>query len=252
MRRMSDKAALALTVVLVSATMLMCLCYSAIFVVPDAFFNPYPPRLATERAEIAARKTALAMAPQVDIDTPTPTSIFGPTWTPTPSPIPSDTATPTETRTPTPTSTPSPTPTTRPTETPTATSTFTPLPPPTATPLPLYIVGQVQKEANCHVVRVHGEIKGIDNRPVGGVYLQVGEVGVAGSVFTAGPTDANGRYVFDFGAPNPDSHTWFVVPLENGAPGAESFQFTTDPIDLCDLTSAVQIVTVNWVYRPRQ
>ncbi|OQY27661.1 MAG: hypothetical protein B6243_12780 [Anaerolineaceae bacterium 4572_5.2] len=99
---------------------------------------------------------------------------------------------------------------------------------------------------------MHGVVKGIDNRATSGVYLQVGEVGVAGSVFTVGPTDANGRYAFDFGAPNPDSHTWFVVPLENGAPGAESFQFTTDPIGICDLTSAVQIVTVNWVYRPRR
>ena len=251
MRKISNKAALALTVVLFGATMLICLCYAAIFVSPDVFFNPYSPKLATERAEVAAQFTAQAMAPLIKVDTPVPTSIYGPTWTPTPTPIPSETATPTETRTPTPTATPSPTPTTRPTETSTATATSPPPPPATATPLPLFVVGRVQKEANCYVVRVHGEVKGIDNRPEGGIHLQVGEVGVAGSVFTVGPTDANGRYAFDFGAPNPESHTWFVVPLHNGAPGAEPYRFTTDPIGMCDVTSAVQIVQVDWIYRPR-
>jgi hypothetical protein len=59
------------------ATLLMCLCYAAIFVQPDILLNPYPPRDATLRAEVALS----TLQPSFNISTATPTSIFGPTRT---------------------------------------------------------------------------------------------------------------------------------------------------------------------------
>ena len=91
---------------------------------------------------------------------------------------------------------------------------------------------------------------GPDGLPLAGVVMQVGEVGVSGSVFNTAPTDANGRYVWDFGAPDPNSHTWFIVPLENGQPAVKRYEFKTDSEDTCELTSAIQIVTVDWRRRP--
>ena len=134
MSRISDKVATILLIFVLAITILSLLCFAAIFIEPEVPLNPYPPSHATVRAI----HTVQAMLDENVIEipptpTPSPTSIFGPTWTPTITPIPSDTATPTETRTPTPTYTSTPTGTPFPTKTPTPTNTFTPLPP---TPLP--------------------------------------------------------------------------------------------------------------------
>ncbi|MFQ5578671.1 MAG: hypothetical protein ACE5G8_16970, partial [Anaerolineae bacterium] len=148
---------------------------------------------------------------------------------------------------------PTPTNTPRPTKTSTATPTFTPSPippPPTVPPPPLYAVASIQTEANCSVLRVKGRVFDSSGIPLSGVVMQVGEAGVAGSVFNTAPTDANGRYVWDFGGPDDRAHTWFVVPLENGQPAVDRFEFTTDSSDVCDVTAAVQIQTVDWRRRP--
>jgi hypothetical protein len=244
---MSDRAATALLIIVVGATMLMCLCYAAIFVQPEIVFNPYPPSDATARVE----RTLIAMNPIQTFATPreTPTNFFPPTWTPTVTPTPSVTPTATDTRTPTPTSTFTPTPTPFPTKTPTPTNTATPLPPPppTATTAPpLYVPFNIRTENSCSVNRIFGRVFDANGLPLGGVVMQVGEVGVAGSVFNTSPSDANGRYVFDFGSPNDDSHTWFVVPLENGEPAVKRYEFTTDSADVCELTASIQIVSVDW------
>jgi hypothetical protein len=227
------------------ATLLVCLCYTEIFVQPDILLNPYPPHDATLRAEIALS----TLQPVFHIPTGTPTSIFGPTWTPTITPTPSATATATETRTPTPTSSPTSTSTSFPTRTPTATNTPLPPPPPTPTATeapPLYVVARRTTEPNCDVIRIKGQVFNADGLPRPGVVMQVGEVNVANSRFNTTPTDANGRYVFDFAAPNKDPHTWFVVPLENGQPAVDEVHFTTDPGGVCEYTTSVQIVTIDW------
>jgi hypothetical protein len=242
---MSAKAATVLLIMVTGATLLMCLCYAAIFVQPDILLNPYPPRDATLRAEVALS----TLQPSFNISTATPTSIFGPTWTPTVTFTPSPTGTPTQTRTPTPTSSPTPTATDFPTRTATATNPPPPPPPPTATSTPapaLYTVARRTTEPNCDVIRIKGQVFDADGLPRPGVTMQVGEVNVPNSRFNTSPTDANGRYVFDFAAPNDDPHTWFVVPLENGAPAVEEVQFTTDPGDVCEYSTSVQIVTIDW------
>jgi len=243
---MSDKAATVLIIIFIGATLLMCLCYAAIFVQPEIIFNPYRPSDAATRISM----TLIASQPTLAMPQGTPTEpFFEPTWTPTVTPTPSATATPTETRTPTPTSSPTPTPTQFPTRTPLPTSTNTPPPPPppTDTPAPpLYSPSNIRTEANCDVVRIMGRVFDSQGLPLGGVTMQVGEVGVTGSVFSTSPSDANGRYVWDFGAPNDATHTWFVVPLENGQPAVNRFEFQTDHIDTCEILASVQIVSVDW------
>lgn len=266
MSRISDKVATILLIFVLGITILSLLCFAAIFIEPEVPLNPYPPSHATVRAI----HTVQAMLAQNVIEipptpTPSPTSIFGPTWTPTITPIPSDTATPTETRTPTPTYTSTPTGTPFPTKTPTPTNTFTPLPPtplPTSTPLPPYRVAGQRTEPNCFVLRVRGRVLDANNLPLQGVSLQVGEVNVPGSVFDI-TTDANGRYVFDFGGPTDRDQSWFVVPRENGRNAADKpFVWQTDAnftveedndddgidnsLDKCEFSDSVQIMTVDW------
>lgn len=241
---MSNKAATLLLVLVVGLTLLACLLIAAVFVMPESPLNPFPPSNATAQAQTMVQPTAPKFVADVQSDTPTP--LFPPTWTPTVTLTPSMTPTPTETRTPTPTATQTFTPTPFPTRTPTATATRTPRPPATATPLPLYRIANIVNENNCDVVRVLGTVRGADGLPLSGVTFQVGEVGVAGSVFNTSPSDGNGRYVFDFAAPNQDSHRWFVVPLENGKPAVQRFEWQTDSINSCTSSAAVQIVTVDW------
>lgn len=245
MRGMSDKAATVLLILAIGATMLICLCYAAIFVVPEVPFNPYRPSDATRRAErILGDNAQVFLPPEQATETPTP--LFPATWTPTITPTPTNTPTATETRTPTPTSTQTSTPTPFATKTPTPTKTSTALPPATATSMPVYSVGRIAREPNCHGIAVHGIVTDSAGLPVSGVVMQVGEVGVGGSIFNTEPTDANGRYYYWFAAPDDNSHTWFVVPLENGQPATQRFEFKTDPGDDCKYLEAAQVTTVDW------
>ncbi|MEM7028529.1 MAG: hypothetical protein AAF629_02965 [Chloroflexota bacterium] len=244
MGNIPERTATILLVVVIGATLLMCLCYAAIFIEPEIVFNPYRPSHATARVE-----TQIAIAnPVQELTIPTQTSapFFEATWTPTVTPTPSVTSTPTETRTPTPTATLTPTSTPFPTKT--STSTSTPLPPPpTSTPAPpLYSALNIRTEANCDVVRVLGKVFDSSGLPLGGVSFRVGEVGVTNSVFQTAPSDANGRYIWDFGAPDDDSHTWFAVPLNGGQEAVERVTFSTDHGDSCTDVNSVQIVSIDW------
>lgn len=242
---MSNRTATLLLVLVIGMTLLACLFIAAIFVVPESPLNPFPPSRATAQAQ-AIVPPAIAPKFVAEVPTDTATPLFPPTWTPTVTLTPSLTPTPTETRTPTPTATPTFTPTPFPTRTPTATATRTPRPSPSPTPPPLYRISNITTENNCDVIRVLGIVRDASGLPMSGVVFQVGEVGVAGSVFNTSPSDGNGRYVFDFAAPNKDTHRWFVVPLENGKPAVQRFEWQTDSKDACASSAAVQIVTVNW------
>ncbi|RME46887.1 MAG: hypothetical protein D6796_08440, partial [Caldilineae bacterium] len=90
MRGMSDKTATVLLILVLGGTMLLCLCYLAIFVVPEAPFNPYPPSYATARIQATLQARAPVAPPSVTEATPTPTSLFGPTWTPSVTPTPTN------------------------------------------------------------------------------------------------------------------------------------------------------------------
>lgn len=241
---MSNKIATLFLVIIIGMTLLVCLFFAAIYVMPNAVFNPYSPDDATARAQVAVENDAPQFVVIVPTETATP--LFPPTWTPTITLTPSPTATSTETRTPTPTATTTHTPTPFNTKTATATKTPTPRPSPSATALPLYRVTNITQENNCEVVRVYGTIRGINGLPMSGITMQVGEVNVAGSLFTTTPSDANGRYVFDFAAPDKNSHRWFVVPLEKGKPAVTRFEWQTDGDYACTSNSGVQIVTVDW------
>ena len=265
---MNDKTATASLALVLGLTMLTCLCYTAILVVPENPLNPYPPSHATARAE--AIFLANNPAPAIVPDTPAAegTSIFQATWTPTITPIPSETPTPTETRTPT--STATETSTSTPFPSPTPTETATPLPPtftpfPTSTPPPMFRVSSQRGEPNCLVLRIKGRVLDSSNLPLQGVTLQVGELNIPNSAFNV-VTDANGRYIFDFGGPGEESKTWFVLPLSNGSPAGERFTWQTDAnVKLrtgdgdngetlepgqaeytCDLDDSVQIMEVDW------
>lgn len=241
---MSNKTATLFLVIVIGMTLLVCLFFAAIYVMPNAAFNPYSPDSATARAQVAVENNAPQFV--VDVPTETATPLFPPTWTPTITLTPSPTATSTETRTPTPTATTTHTATPFNTKTPTATKTPTPRPSPSATPLPLYRVSNITNNNDCDNVFVHGVIYGQNGLPLSGIRMQVGEVGVAGSVYTTDPSDSNGRYFYWFDRPNNDKHRWFVVPLENGQPAVQRFEWQTDSKDLCTSSGGIQEATIDW------
>jgi hypothetical protein len=97
-------------------------------------------------------------------------------------------------------------------------------------------------------MRVTGVVFDSSGLPLGGVVFQVGEVDIPGSVFNTAPSDANGRYIWDFGGPQDRKQTWFVQPLENGqpAPGVSRVVFQTDPVGVCEFDEAIQIMNMDW------
>lgn len=188
------------------------------------------------------------------LPTSTPTSVaavYPPTWTPIPTPTPGPTYTPTETRTPTPTATftvtptPFPTRTPTPTDTPLPTKTFTPVP--TATPLPYTVT--FENHQNCYDIGMYGTVTDFQGYPLGGVTIEYGEEGVAGSRFTT-TTDANGRFTAGLIVGNKDlakePHTWFVRILQDGKPASETFRWQSDSIETCDSSLAVQVEEINF------
>ncbi len=241
---MSNKSATLFLVIVIGMTLLACLFFAAIYMMPNAVFNPFPPSAATARAQVSGENNAPKFV--VDVPTETATPLFPPTWTPTITLTPSPSATPTETRTPTPTATTTHTPTPFNTKTPTATKTPTPRPSPSATPLPIYRITSNVYKNDCDNVFVHGVVSGANGLPLSGVVMQVGEVGVAGSVFNTEPTDSNGRYFYWFASPDNNTHRWFVVPLENGKPAVQRFEWQTDKRDLCTSSGGIQEASINW------
>ncbi|MFQ6016144.1 MAG: hypothetical protein ACE5NP_11975 [Anaerolineae bacterium] len=160
------------TVLVLVLTLLVFLCYLAIFINPRVALNPLPP----PAAGATIPKAAAALTP-----------FLPPTWTPTPTdtPIPTDTPTPTTTHTPLPTDTPTVTPTDTPTLTPTDTRrpptptrrpTSTATLPPTATPTPAWayrISGGPWSHPNCGLQGVFGVVRDKAGNVKGGVTVKV-------------------------------------------------------------------------------
>jgi hypothetical protein len=278
MDRLDNQWTTVLISVILGITILSCLCYATIFVQPNIPFNPLSPSRATIVAETAiALEFASVNVPQIA----TLDQSYPPTWTATPTKTPGPTKTSTVTRTPTPSRTPTPTKT----ATPTDTSTPRPPPPPptippTPTPFP-YIVSSHSSENNCADVGLKGLVNGVDGLPQAGVQVQYGEIGVAGSRFTA-TTDASGRYgALLLPGSNEDvakrSHDWYAYVLRNGQQASEKFTFASDPIyainpkycrgvdpdkeedefkdkgcilDPCHSNDSIQIKIINWQLRP--
>ena len=188
--RFDDRVVELMTIVVVIATVLVCLCYATIWSNPTVALNPFPPK-GTPAAENLL---------------PTETPTFPATWTPTSTPTETATPTPTFTSTPTPTRTPTRTPT----PTPTLTPTSTPVPPPTSTPLPPpFEMAYMAGGPHCYYTGVSGTVLDMNGLPLGGIQLHVwGENGFDTSV----ATDGGGLYdvVINGG---PIDGKWFVQVL---------------------------------------
>ncbi len=221
--RLDDRVVELLTILIVIAILLTCLCYATIFFNPRVVFNPFPP----------ATPTPLRTS------TPTFTPTMPPTWTPT--------HTPTNTPTPTPTftSTPTWTATFTPTWTPTPTFTFTPtpIPPPTNTPLPPpYQWRSMAAGPYCTWTGVFGTVFDQNELPMGGVQLQlVGENGWQSPIVT---TDGGGRYEITI-QNGPIQGTWFVWILENGKPASDKIGFHSSSGG-CDVGTGKQRFLLDW------
>ncbi len=229
--RFDDRTLEIATVIVVVLIALVILCYLAIFINPQVFFNPLKPPKEAEA---------------------TPTSPFEPTWTPSPTPTATNTPTPTSTWTPTPTATntptplpPTPTPTNTFTPTPTPTNTRRPPPPkPTATPTPYpyeYIIAEAGPD--CQRTWVWGYVVSADGIGEAGVQVRVGSIdGWRGDVWT----DANGRYEAIF-AWEPIEGQWFVRVFKGGQPRSEQFWFKSG--GGCEGPYSLQQFHIDWKHR---
>ncbi len=229
--RFDDRTLEIATVIVVVIIALVILCYLAIFINPQVFFNPLKPSKGPEA---------------------TPTPLFEPTWTPSPTPTATDTATPTATWTPSPTPTNTPTPL-PPTPTPTDTATPTPIPTktrrppppkPTATPTPFpyeYIIAEAGPD--CQRTWVWGYVVDANGIGEAGVQVRVGNIeGWRGDVWT----DANGRYEATF-AWEPKAGQWFVRVFKGGQPRSMQFWFRSG--GGCEGPYSLQQFHVDWQHR---
>jgi hypothetical protein len=225
---MNGRILIVLIAMIVGLALLLLICFITLFLAPDLPFNPLSPARATSIAEIRMTLEPIPTA------TFTPPPTYPPTWTPTSTFTPAPTGTATDTRTPTPTDTATPT------DTPTLTRTPTPLPPtdtptvtPTPTPLPYFVTSHSSMN-NCFDFGLWGMVTAEDGLPLGGVNVQYGEYGTAGSQFVV-TTDANGRFDALLLAGNIRSqaiisHTWYAFIVENGEQASSTFTFQTDPM----------------------
>ncbi len=218
------------TIVVAVITVLICLCYAAIFLNPYLPFNPFPPREKGGGAVVTEEAT-VALAEEV-----TPT--FPPTWTPTET----TTATPTKTSTPTPTTTSTPTPTRTPIPslTPSPTITSTP-PPPPPTPEPLYSLGEMLAGPRCSETGVFGVIYTVDGLPLSGIEIRVwGEDGTSppGAV-----SNFDGEYDITIDT-KPRDGLWWMQVFEWGQPSSDKIGFKTSQAG-CKKTGK-QLFKVDW------
>ncbi len=239
--RFSDRTLEVSTVIVVVVIFLVILCYLAIYLNPQVFFNPFKP--ATPVAVVSA------------------TSLFQPTWTPTATSTPTDTPTATPTWTPTPTATPTDTPlppTDTPTATPTATNTPKPPPPPAPprpTPAPTPwpydwvpcnspgCVNETGGVSDCSRTWVYGWVLGINGLGEANVQVRVGnDQGPVADVYT----DENGRYEYTF-AWHPTAGHWFVRVFKGGQP--RSMQYWWDTSAGCEGPFSLQAMQVVWRHR---
>jgi len=236
--RFDDRTLEITTVVVVVIIALVILCYLAIYINPQVFFNPFKPSTPTAVSVI--------------------TSIVGPTWTATPTRMPTSTFTPTSTWTPTPRPTSTMTPT--PTSTPTATATNTPPPPtatkkpkpkpPTATPTPWpYYYSYPGGDwlgggrPNCGWTGVWGYVVGANGLAEAGAQMRVGnDSGWRADTWT----DVNGWYAFEFSR-EPKAGKWFVRVFKGGQARSEQFWFQTNAG--CSGPYSLQEFRIDWKHR---
>jgi hypothetical protein len=231
--RFDDRTLEIETVVVVVVIALVILCYLAIYINPQVFFNPFKPPSPTPEQVAQA------------------TTIVGPTWTPTATST--ATNTPTSTATWTPTSTPTNTPTPTATNTPTPTSTNTPQPPtatskpkprpPTATPTPWPYYAEHNlgwARPRCDWTGVWGYVVGANGLAEANVQVRVGN----NQGWTADTwSNENGIYGFIF-ANEPKAGRWFVRVFKGGQP--RSMQFWWDTNAGCTGDYSIQEIRVDW------
>ena len=227
--RFGDRTLEIITVIVVVVIALVVLCYLAIYINPQVFFNPFKPPAPTALAEDVSpfEPTWTPTATPTKTDTPVPTS----TWTPTPTPT--DTATPLP-PTPTDTATPlPPTPTKRPTRRP---------PSPTPTPWP-YDYESAGGRPNCGFTGVHGYVLGANGLPEPNAQMRAGN---DQGWRTDAWTDVNGFYIIKFWD-GPKAGKWFVRVFKGGH--ARSMQFWFETSGGCDGLYSLQEVEVIWRHR---
>jgi hypothetical protein len=230
--RFGDRTLEIATVIVVVVIALVILCYVAIYLNPQVFFNPFKPATPT---------TVVDRAPA-----------FQATWTPTPTPTNTDTPTPTSTWTPTPTATDTPTPlppTATDTPLPTATNTRQPAKPPpppkpTATPTPWpYDYTVAEAGTDCGGTWVWGYVVGANGLEEANVQMRVGnDQGWREDVWT----DVNGYYEATF-AWEPTAGKWFVRVFKGDQP--RSMQFWWETSAGCESPYGVQQMHVDWRHR---
>jgi len=230
--RFDDRTLEIATVIIVVIIALVILCYLAIFLNPQVFFNP--------------------LKPPTEVPTDQGGALFDATWTPSPTATATNTPTSTATWTPTPLPTATPTPlppTATDTATPTPTNTRAPTrrpppPKPTATPTPFpyeYIIAEAGPD--CQRTWVWGYVVNSDGIGEEGAQVRVGSLdGWRGDVWT----DNNGYYEAIF-AWEPKEGQWFVRVFKGGQPRSMQFWFKTG--GGCDGPYSLQQFHIDWKHR---
>ncbi len=254
-RGVSDRLALAATLVTLFMTITVCLWYAAIFVQPGISLNPFPPSQAAGLVSLGEGAGPVPGTTPKVRSTPT----FPPTWTPT--------GTPTSTNTPTPTFTPTPTPTDTPTQTPTTTATFTRTPrPPTRTPPPppptptftprpteassLWKGRLLSTNVNCGSTGLYGKVRGTSGNPIGGIWVHYWADGWDGawaqtSADYNGDGDRNYDGLLDI---RPKAGKWYVAVVESdGSTKNLSNVVSVDTSNFCEGQGAAQWGEIEFV-----
>ncbi len=232
--RFDDRTLEIATVVVVVIIALVILCYLAIYINPQVFFNPFKPLATTEVAIGTATPTRGVR--WTDTPTASPTSTYTPTATWTPTPTPTNTPLPTATDTPTPTSTNTPLPTATPKPT------QKPRPPrPTATPTPWpYYYEYSGGRPRCDWTGVWGYVTGSDGLGETGVQMRVGnDLGWFADTWS----DENGIYGFIF-HDGPKEGMWYVQVYKGGQPRSMQFWWRTNAG--CTGEKSLQEMRIDW------
>ncbi len=232
--RFDDRTLEIATVVVVVIIALVILCYLAIYINPQVFFNPFKPPATTEVAIGTATPTRGVR--WTDTPTASPTSTYTPTATWTPTPTPTNTPLPTATDTPTPTSTNTPLPTATPKPT------QKPRPPrPTATPTPWpYYYEYSGGRPRCDWTGVWGYVTGSDGLGETGVQMRVGnDLGWFADTWS----DENGIYGFIF-HDGPKEGMWYVQVYKGGQPRSMQFWWRTNAG--CTGEKSLQEMRIDW------
>ena len=231
--RFDDRTLEIATVVVVVVIALVILCYLAIYINPQVFFNPFKPAEPTEQA--IATATLTPVVTWTNSPTPSPTGTYTPTPTWTLAPTSTSTPTPTSTHTPTPTSTNTP---------PAPTATKRPQPPrPTATPTPWpYYYSYSGGRPRCDWTGVWGYVTGADDLGETGVKMRVGN---ADGWYDYTWSDENGIYGYIF-YEGPKEGMWYVQVYKGDQPRSMQFWWRTNAG--CTGEKSLQEMRIDWTH----